>query len=96
MVMRNNAESRRKMEICYEFGELNLFQYQNAELSRQPIHVYPYDVLGRRGDRCGHFAFSDLNGSEFHHHCTMGESNVLCAAGKRSRYQAGEKFWLIK
>ena len=47
-------------------GELNLFYMETQELSRHTIHVYPSDDWEEEVTDVGTFAFSDLNGSEFH------------------------------
>lgn len=61
-----NAEADENGDLYYEFGELNLFYMETQELSRHTIHVYPSDDWEEEVTDVGIFAFSDLNGSEFH------------------------------
>ncbi len=61
-----NAEADENGDLYYEFGELNLFYMETQELSRHTIHVYPSDDWEEEVTDVGTFAFSDLNGSEFH------------------------------
>lgn len=61
-----NAEADENGDLYYEFGELNLFYIEKQELSRHMIHVYPSDDWEEEVTDVGTFAFSDLNGSEFH------------------------------
>lgn len=61
-----NAEADENGDRYYEFGELNLFHIETQELSRHTIHVYPSDDWEEEVTDVGTFAFSDLNGSEFH------------------------------
>ena len=61
-----NAEADENGDLYYEFGELNLFYMETQELSRHTIHVYPSDDWEEEVTDVGTYAFSDLNGSEFH------------------------------
>ena len=82
-----NAEADENGDLYYEFGELNLFHIKTQELSRHTIHVYPSDDWEEEVTDVGTFAFSDLNGSEFH---------VIVPWGKATFYAPLESVLVIR
>ena len=82
-----NAEADENGDLYYEFGELNLFHIKTQELSRHTIHVYPSDDWEEEVTDVGTFAFSDLNGSEFH---------VIVPWGKATFYAPLENVLVIR
>ena len=82
-----NAEADENGDLHYEFGELNLFYMEMQELSRHTIHVYPSDDWEEEVTDVGTFAFSDLNGSEFH---------VTVPWGKATFYAPLERVLVIR